>query len=393
MVCGSLSMAAEAETSDTIRDLVLGKSMEPAFSNTLANAQTGDPNAQVALGNVFAEGLYGIPQNDSEAFRWYEKAARGGNSMGEYLLGSSYEQGKGTPKNIEQALAWYKLSAGKGFASAQAALGNLYSAGQGVQRDPVEAYKWFALATAAGDTRAGEDRLKLAQAMPLQDVAEAEYRAGSFRPVTGTQAGRKSQDDGAIPKSMAAGFFITPDGYFLSRLHVTRNAQKIMVKTKDGLLPAQFVKGDINSDLAIYKVAGSFSAAPLAMTTTPGRGSVVSVPRFNNDDWKAARIVGQSGVVLGMVPKTADTFQVGFAHPGENAGGCVLDSTGAAIGLATFRTFLPQQTDAFVPATTFSSLKRLFSNMPVVRSGLAPLGKQAPVEKLIEEASGLLLSY
>ena len=117
------------------------------------------------------------------------------------------------------------------------------------------------------------------------------------------------------------------------------------------------------------------------------------MPKFNNEDWKAARIHQQTGVVLGMVPKTTDTFQVGFAHPGENAGGCVLDSTGAAIGLATFRTFRPQQSDAFVSATTLSSLRRLFLNMPNVKAALVPPGKQPASEKLIEDASGLLLSY
>src|SRR5947208_1746399 len=162
VICGliwlatvNVSMAADNDvaTSEAIHNLALGKKIEPAFSNTLENAETGDPNALIALG--------------------------------------------------------------KGFASAQAALGNLYSAGQGVPRDPVEAYKWLALAAAAGDTKASEDRLKLAESMPLQDVAEGEYRAGSFRSVTGAQAGRRSQDDSPTPKSIEAGFFITADGYFL----------------------------------------------------------------------------------------------------------------------------------------------------------------------------------
>src|SRR4051812_48619908 len=127
VICGliwlatvNVSMAADNDvaTSEAIHNLALGKKIEPAFSNTLENAETGDPNALIALGNVFAEGLYAVPQNDAEALRWYEKAAQAGNSTGEYLVGSCHEHGKGTAKNLEQALAWYKLSAGKGFASA-----------------------------------------------------------------------------------------------------------------------------------------------------------------------------------------------------------------------------------------------------------------------------------
>ena len=390
------SFAAENSTGqgDTLRKLVQGQKVEPAFSNTLANAQAGDANAQVALGNVFAEGLYGVPQNDAEAFRWYERAAEAGNSMGEFMLGSCYEQGKGPAKSFSEAAAWYKRSAGKGFAAAQAALGTLYSTGQGVARDPVEAYKWFALAAASGDTKAGEDRLKLAESMPLPDVAEGEYRAGSFRPVTGTQAGRKSQDDSPAPKSIEAGFFITADGYFLSRFHVTKDAQKIMVKNRNGLLPAQFVKGDIGADLAIYKVQGSFAAVPLALGTTPGKGSAVLVPRFNNEDWKEARIAPQVGTVLGMAPKMADTFQVGFGRPGENAGGCVLDSTGSAIGLATFRTFLPQQRNAFVSATALTAFGRLiFFQFAGCASGVGSGRETGSVKVARRGLTGLLLSY
>ncbi|HUR45510.1 MAG TPA: S1C family serine protease, partial [Candidatus Saccharimonadales bacterium] len=260
-------------------------------------------------------------------------------------------------------------------------------------KDPIEAYKWLSLAAAAGDNSAGAERLKLAETMSLQDVAEGEYRTGSFRPVTGDAAGRKSQDDSPTPKSMEAGFFITADGYFLSKMHVTRDARKIMVKNKNGLLPARFIKGNIASDLAIYKVEGTFSPLPISMSSIPGRGAKVSVPKFNNDDWKAARISQQSGIVLGSLTNTMDGFQVSFAQPGENAGGCILDTMGSAIGLAAFRTFKPDQTNSVVAATSFASLKQIFSTLPTIRSALVPMGKQERKDNALEEASALLLSY
>ncbi len=369
------------------------KNAEPSFSNTVAQAQAGDANAQIALGNVFAEGLYSVPQNDAEALQWYERSARAGNSLGEFILASFYEQGRGTTRNEAQALAWYKLSAGQGFTRAQAALGRIYASGQGVAKDPIEAYKWLSLAAAGGDNSANEERLKLAETMSLQQVAEGEYRTGSFRPVVGDAAGRKSQDDSPTPKSIEAGFFITPDGYFLSKMHVTRDAKKIMLKNKSGLMPARFVKGSIASDLAIYKVEGAFSALPISISSSPGRGSAVLVPTFNNDDWKSAQITQQNGSVLGLVTNAPDAFQVRFARPAENAGGCVVDTMGSAIGLAAFETFKPDQANAILTATSLGSLKQLLSTLPLVRSALVPVGKQERKENAIAEASALLLSY
>lgn len=381
--------------SDTIRDLVVGRQIEPAFSNTLAKAQSGDVNAQVALGNVFAEGLYGVPRNDVEAMRWYYRAALAGNSVGQYLLASGYEQGKGTPKNLEQAIIWFRKSANQGYASAQAALGILYQNGEGLPIDRLEAYKWFAIAANAGDVKANEEKLKLAKLMPLRDIAEAEYRAGAFRPVDSTLAGRKPQDDSPPPKSLEAGFFITTNGYFLAPLHVIKDAKRIMVKTTTGLYPARMVKGDLLADLAVLKVEGTFPALPLA--ARPGPGEKIFIPQFNNEDWKAAAISVRQAKIVSPAASSTNSFGIQIERPGENAGGCVVDANGAAIGLVTFQQFVPNQREARLLATAFPSLKRVFQTLPEVRSSVqwaAPRGPNGTrPEAAIQKSSALVLAY
>ena len=44
-------------------------------------ADQGDPEAQFGLGLVYANGLYGVPQDFVKARQWYERAAAQGNGM------------------------------------------------------------------------------------------------------------------------------------------------------------------------------------------------------------------------------------------------------------------------------------------------------------------------
>lgn len=56
---------------------------------------------------------YGTPEPDMKAaIDWYEKAARQGNPIAQFLLARSYENGNGVPKDLEKAHAYYKQAAG-----------------------------------------------------------------------------------------------------------------------------------------------------------------------------------------------------------------------------------------------------------------------------------------
>jgi S1-C subfamily serine protease len=381
--------------SNTPRALVAGRPIEPGFSNTFAQAQSGDSNAQVALGNVFAEGLYGLAKNADEAVRWYKQAALAGNSVGQYMLGSSYELGQGVPSNLAQAVHWYRKSANQGYVSAQAALGSLYLKGSGVEKDQIEAYKWLALAAAHGDVLANDAKLKLAKGMTLPDLADAEYRAGSFRPVESSLAGRKPQDDSPAPKSVEAGFFITTNGFFLAPLHVIKDARKVMVKTRTGLFPARLVKADILSDLALLKVTGNFAA--LSVAAQPNPASDLSVPQFNNEDWKAVRISLQTAKITSKTIALTNLFTVKMDGPVENVGGCLVDSAGAAVGLATFQQFAPNQNTFRLQASTLAPLKHILQTLPAVRASVtwaSPSPPKSPFNQAtILDASALVLAY
>ena len=76
-------------------------------------AQKGDPAAQNALGLRYASGN-GVSQDDSEAARWFTKAAENGNVKAQALLGTRYWAGRGVPTSLNQAYFWTILARAAG---------------------------------------------------------------------------------------------------------------------------------------------------------------------------------------------------------------------------------------------------------------------------------------
>src|SRR5208283_752417 len=67
------------------------------FSDLKSKAERGDAHSQVNLGVMYEHGK-GVPQDYSEALKWYRKAAEQGNAIGQAYLGVMYDQGKGVPQ-------------------------------------------------------------------------------------------------------------------------------------------------------------------------------------------------------------------------------------------------------------------------------------------------------
>ena len=73
-------------------------------------AQQGYALAQFNLGVMYGNGQ-GVPQDDSQAARWYRKAAEQGDARAQSSLGSMHARGDGVPQDYVRALMWFDLSA------------------------------------------------------------------------------------------------------------------------------------------------------------------------------------------------------------------------------------------------------------------------------------------
>ena len=114
-----------------------------------ADAEQGDAAAQSLLGYIYDTGE-GVPENDTEAVRWFRMAAEQGLVDAQLNLGHMYDFGEGIPENDAEAVRWYRMAAEQGHAEAQFNLGNMYSTGEGIPENDAEAVRWFRMAAEQG---------------------------------------------------------------------------------------------------------------------------------------------------------------------------------------------------------------------------------------------------
>lgn len=94
------------------------------LSETKALAETGNADAQFRLGNMYAEGTI-IPNDFTEASKWFRKAADQGHAEAQYLLGVIYSGGLSVPVDFAEGYVWFCLAAKSGFEEANADCENL----------------------------------------------------------------------------------------------------------------------------------------------------------------------------------------------------------------------------------------------------------------------------
>ena len=173
--------------------LVLTLLLAPALaaqSDDLAALQSradgGDPAAQVALAERYAQGS-GVVQNFAEAAAWFARAAETGSAQAQNQLGRLYHTGLGVAADRDTALRWlreaaeqgapehlydlarvleetpdtwpeaatlYQRAADAGHVDAAVSLGVMYQNGNGVAQDFARARALYDAPAAAGHARA-----------------------------------------------------------------------------------------------------------------------------------------------------------------------------------------------------------------------------------------------
>ncbi len=61
----------------------------------------------------------GAQEDESEAAKWYRRAAEQGHAGAQYELGVCYYDGEGVEENEEEALKWFRKAAAQGNADAK----------------------------------------------------------------------------------------------------------------------------------------------------------------------------------------------------------------------------------------------------------------------------------
>lgn len=112
-------------------------------------AEQGFSLAQQNLGYLYNEGQ-GVIRDYAQAAYWFRKAAEQGLADSQFNLGYSYYHGRGVAQDYSLAAYWFSRAAEQGLAGAQNNLGSLYYDGQGVAQDYGQAFYWFRKAAEQG---------------------------------------------------------------------------------------------------------------------------------------------------------------------------------------------------------------------------------------------------
>ena len=97
---------------------------------------------------------WGVQKNESEALKWFERAANHGNECGMYNSGFLYREGRGTELDYYKALYWFQKASESGHTEAPNQIGLMYYREEGVPQDYEVAYFYFEKGTVAGDNTA-----------------------------------------------------------------------------------------------------------------------------------------------------------------------------------------------------------------------------------------------
>jgi len=143
-------------------------------------ADLGYAPAQFYLAKLYESGADGLAKDSSEARRWTERAARGGERKAMHNLALYYFEGTGGPRDSSLAAEWFRRAADQGLADSQFNLGRLYEQGLGVQRNPAEAYKWYLIAAKSGDAEARAGAARTRTTLTIEARVAAERSAAAF---------------------------------------------------------------------------------------------------------------------------------------------------------------------------------------------------------------------
>jgi TPR repeat protein len=148
----------------------------------------------------YAEGD-GVIQNDREAARWLELAAKQGLAEAQYHYGLMLLKGRGVVQDYHAAFNWIEKPARRGYAKAQYSLGELYRYGTGTPVDKPRAYLWFNLAAAQGVDAAAKARDSLVWQLKPEQITAMQEEARRMSPAAITSTPTPTQAAPAAPQA------------------------------------------------------------------------------------------------------------------------------------------------------------------------------------------------
>lgn len=231
---------------------VVEKEVMGRFDEVLAAARRDDRQATFDVGMIQLCGLGAAGIDAPSAFGWFTKAAKAGNPLAYYALGSHYESGVAVRKNRAAAFALYRVSVslGQEFPAAQAV-----KALEPYCADPALGAKVDELLT---KVRAGG--VAATDINGLSSMVDVEVPVVATVPTGAPDALGQEQDTQSRTPIVqtGSGMIFTSEGHVFTNHHVIDKCSYYTVKLNGANVErrAYLVASDPIRDLAILKIYG-----------------------------------------------------------------------------------------------------------------------------------------
>jgi hypothetical protein len=186
--------AAKANQLDAVKRALESGDPAVAFRICTLMAEAGDPEAQLAVGTLFAAGI-GTVNDDAKALSWYLKAAEQGERNAMFTIGVWRQIGRGSAPDPVVSGDWLFKAALLGHADAQYSLALRYATGFGVQRNELAAVRWMRRAAQQGVTGAQVSLARMlasAHGVPMDKMAAYSWASIALK---------KNEDQAAASKA------------------------------------------------------------------------------------------------------------------------------------------------------------------------------------------------
>ena len=159
------------------------------------DAADGNANAQLMLAQLYLKGVPGVTYNPHRGLFWLERAAESGKPELQEHLGEVFHFGTYGIRDLDKALYWYQKAADNGLGSAMDYIGLFHSAGLGgLQQDCNKALQWYDKALEAGYSRAKGNIIWILATCPQQELRDGQKALKLAREVIDSKTHREAGD-------------------------------------------------------------------------------------------------------------------------------------------------------------------------------------------------------
>jgi hypothetical protein len=184
-----LSASAQAEeTASAILDPTDPQAAPPPPPQSLIVMVDGEERSWAPLEKGTEEAWAAYQAGEfPKAVPAFERLAKLGHPVAEWLMGNIYFFGQGVPRNFVRAREMFEQAAEQGYFPAFAPTAQMHEQGLGTPPDPSKAYLWYNVAAAQlPDSIERTDMIKRREAVADQltpaQIEAAQKRANNFKP-------------------------------------------------------------------------------------------------------------------------------------------------------------------------------------------------------------------